>query len=99
VRAAALEPPSSAEARFSAALRRVAVPEIPPEPRGRKVDYGLLQEESKRVGDRGEEFVVNFEKRPWSGRAGPTWPRTCSGSPGKPGTAPGMTAFPSSGHP
>ena len=62
MRAAALEPPSSAEARFSAALRRVAVPEIPPEPRGRKVDYGLLQEESKRVGDRGEEFVVNFEK-------------------------------------
>jgi hypothetical protein len=35
---------------------------MPPEPRGRKVDYGLLQEESKRVGDRGEEFVFNFEK-------------------------------------
>jgi hypothetical protein len=33
-----------------------------PEPHGRKVDYGLLQEESKRVGDRGEEFVFNFEK-------------------------------------
>ena len=26
------------------------------------MDYGLLQEESKRVGDRGEEFVYNFEK-------------------------------------
>jgi hypothetical protein len=35
---------------------------MPPEPHGRKVDYGLLQEESKRVGDRGEEFVYNFEK-------------------------------------
>jgi Protein NO VEIN, C-terminal len=34
----------------------------PPEPRGRKVDYGLLLEESKRVGDRGEEFAFNFEK-------------------------------------
>ena len=53
---------SPAEARFGAVLRRVAVPEMPPEPRGRKVDYGLLQEESKRVGDRGEEFVFNFEK-------------------------------------
>jgi hypothetical protein len=53
---------SPAEARFSAALREVAVPEMPPEPHGRKVDYGLLQEESKRVGDRGEEFVFNFEK-------------------------------------
>jgi hypothetical protein len=55
-------PESPAEARFSAALRRVAVPEMLPEPRGRRVDYGLLQEESKRVGDRGEEFVFNFEK-------------------------------------
>jgi len=53
---------SSAEARFSAVLRRVAVPEMLPEARGRKVDYGLLQEESKRVGDCGEEFVFNFEK-------------------------------------
>ena len=35
---------------------------MPPEAHGRKVDYGLLQEESKRVGDRGEEFVFNFEK-------------------------------------
>ena len=59
---AELQPQSPAEARFSAALRRVAVPEMLPEPRGRKVDYGLLQEESKRVGDRGEEFVFNFEK-------------------------------------
>jgi hypothetical protein len=33
-----------------------------PEAHGRKVDYGLLQEESKRVGDRGEQFVFNFEK-------------------------------------
>ena len=56
------QPESPAEARFSAALRRVAVPEMSPEPRGRKVDYGLLQEESKRVGDRGEEFVFHFEK-------------------------------------
>jgi Protein NO VEIN, C-terminal len=56
------QPPSPAEARFSEALRQVAVPEMPPEPHGRKVDYGLLQEESKRVGDRGEEFVVNHEK-------------------------------------
>jgi hypothetical protein len=56
------QPESPAEARFSAALRQVVVPEMPPEPRGRKVDYGLLQEESKRVGDRGEEFVFNFEK-------------------------------------
>ena len=55
-------PESPAEARFSAALRRVAVPEMLPEPRDRKLDYGLLQEESKRVGDRGEEFVFNFEK-------------------------------------
>jgi hypothetical protein len=53
---------SPAEARFSAMLRMVAVPEMLPEPHGRKVDYGLLQEESKRVGDRGEEFVFNFEK-------------------------------------
>jgi hypothetical protein len=53
---------SPAEVRFSASLRRVAVPDMPTEPRGRKVDYGLLQEESKRVGDRGEEFVFNFEK-------------------------------------
>ena len=53
---------SPAEARFAAALRQVAVPEMPPEPHGRKVDYGLLQEESKRVGDLGEEFVFNFEK-------------------------------------
>ena len=56
------QPQSPAEARFGAALRQVTVPEMPPEPRGRKVDYGLLQEESKRVGDRGEEFVFNFEK-------------------------------------
>jgi len=54
--------PSPAEARFSAVLRQVRVPEMLPEPHGRKVDYGLLQEESKRVGDRGEEFVFNFEK-------------------------------------
>ena len=53
---------SPVEARFSEALRQVAVPEMLPEPHGRKVDYGLLQEESKRVGDRGEEFVFNFEK-------------------------------------
>ena len=53
---------SPVEAQFAAALRQVAVPEMPPEPHGRKVDYGLLQEESKRVGDRGEEFVFNFEK-------------------------------------
>ena len=53
---------SPAEARFAAALRQVPVPEMPPEPHGRKVDYGLLQEESKRVGDRGEEFVFNLEK-------------------------------------
>jgi hypothetical protein len=53
---------SPAEARFAAVMRQVAVPEMPPEPHGRKVDYGLLQEESKRVGDRGEEFVYNFEK-------------------------------------
>ncbi len=53
---------SPAEVRFAAALRQVAVPDVPPEPHGRKVDYGLLQEESKRVGDRGEEFVFNFEK-------------------------------------
>ncbi len=53
---------SPAEARFAAALRQVAVPEMPPEARGRKVDYGLLQKESKRVGDRGEEFVFNLEK-------------------------------------
>ena len=53
---------SPVEAQFAAALRQVAVPEMPPEARGRKVDYGLLQEESKRVGDRGEEFVFNFEK-------------------------------------
>jgi len=53
---------SLVEAQFAAALRRIAVPEMPPEPHGRKVDYGLLQEESKRVGDRGEEFVFNFEK-------------------------------------
>lgn len=60
---AKLEPQQSpAEVRFAAALRQVAVPDIPPEPHGRKVDYGLLQEESKRVGDRGEEFVYNFEK-------------------------------------
>jgi hypothetical protein len=53
---------SPAEDRFVAALRQVAMPEMLPEARGRKVDYGLLQEESKRVGDRGEEFVFNFEK-------------------------------------
>jgi hypothetical protein len=53
---------SPAEAQFAAALRQIAVPEMPPEPHGRKVDYGLLQAESKRVGDRGEEFVFNFEK-------------------------------------
>jgi hypothetical protein len=53
---------SPVEARFAAALRQVAVPEMPSEPHGRKVDYGLLQAESKRVGDRGEEFVFNFEK-------------------------------------
>jgi hypothetical protein len=56
------QPQSPAEVRFAAALRQVAVPDMPPEPHGRKVDYGLLQEESKRVGDRGEEFVYNFEK-------------------------------------
>lgn len=56
------QPQSPVEARFSEVLRQVAVPEMLPEPRGRKVDYGLLQEESKRVGDRGEEFVLNFEK-------------------------------------
>lgn len=55
-------PQSPAEARFAAALRQVPVPDMPPEPHGRKVDYGLLQEESKRIGDRGEEFVFNFEK-------------------------------------
>jgi uncharacterized protein DUF3883 len=54
--------PSPAEARFSAVLHQVTVPEMLPEPHGRKIDYGLLQEESKRVGDRGEEFVFNFEK-------------------------------------
>jgi hypothetical protein len=59
---AELQPRSPAERRFSAVLRQVAVPEIPLEPRGRQVDYGLLQEESKRVGDRGEQFVFNFEK-------------------------------------
>jgi hypothetical protein len=59
---AQLQPQSPAEVRFAAALRQVAVPDMPPEPHGRKVDYGLLQEESKRVGDRGEEFVYNFEK-------------------------------------
>jgi hypothetical protein len=53
---------SPAEARFSATLHQVAVPEMLPEPHGRKVDYGLLQEENKRVGDRGEKFVLNFEK-------------------------------------
>jgi hypothetical protein len=53
---------SPAEVRFAAPLRQIAVPEMPPEAHGRKVDYGLLQEESKRVGDRGEEFVFNFEK-------------------------------------
>ena len=53
---------SPVEAQFASALRQVAVPEMPPEARGRKVDYGLLHEESKRVGDRGEEFVFNFEK-------------------------------------
>jgi hypothetical protein len=56
------QPQSPAEARFRAVLHQVKVPEMLPEPRGRKVDYGLLQEESKRVGDRGEEFVFNFEK-------------------------------------
>ncbi len=62
-RFAELQPqPSPAEARFSEVLRQVAVPEMLPEPHGRKVDYGLLQEESKRVGDRGEESVLNFEK-------------------------------------
>jgi hypothetical protein len=54
--------PSPAEARFSAVLHQVGVPEMLPEAHGRKVDYGLLQEESKRVGDQGEEFVFNFEK-------------------------------------
>jgi len=54
--------PSPAEARFSAVLHQVTVPEMLPEAHGRKIDYGLLQEESKRVGDRGEEFVFNFEK-------------------------------------
>jgi hypothetical protein len=49
---------SPVEAQLGAALRQVAVPEMPPEARGRKVDYGLLHEESKRVGDRA--FV--FEK-------------------------------------
>jgi hypothetical protein len=53
---------SPIEARFASTMRQVSVPEMPPEPRGRKVDYGLLQEESKRVGDRGEEFVFNSEK-------------------------------------
>jgi hypothetical protein len=56
------QPQSPAEARFRAVLHQVTVPEMAPEPHGRKVDYGLLQEESKRVGDRGEEFVFNFEK-------------------------------------
>lgn len=59
---AQLQPQSPVEARFGEVLRQVAVPEMPPEVHGRKVDYGLLQEESKRVGDRGEEFVFNFEK-------------------------------------
>jgi hypothetical protein len=54
--------PSPAEAQFSAVLHQVTVPEMLPEPHGRKIDYGLLQEESKRVGNRGEEFVFNFEK-------------------------------------
>jgi hypothetical protein len=56
------QPESPVEAHFAAALRQVGVPEMSADPRGRKVDYGLLQEESKRVGDRGEEFVFNFEK-------------------------------------
>ncbi len=56
------QPLSPAEARFAASLHQVAVPETPPEPRGKKVNYGLLQEESKRIGDRGEEFVLNYEK-------------------------------------
>jgi len=61
---AELQPPerSPVEIRFDAVLRQVGVPEMLPEMHGRKVDYGLLQEESKRVGDRGEEFVFNFEK-------------------------------------
>lgn len=54
--------PSPMEARLAASLRQVPVPETPSEPRGRKVDYGLLQEESKRIGDLGEEFVLNHEK-------------------------------------
>jgi hypothetical protein len=60
--------PSPVESRFRAALRQVPVPEMPStahgsrETNGRKVDYGLLQEESKRVGNRGEEFVFHLEK-------------------------------------
>ena len=56
------QPTSPIEARLAASLRQVPVPETPPGPRGRKVDYGLLQEESKRIGDLGEEFVLNHEK-------------------------------------
>ena len=56
------QPPSPVEARLATSLRQVPVPEASPEPRGRKVDYGLLQEESKRIGDRGEKFVLNYEK-------------------------------------
>lgn len=63
-----VQPPSPAEPQLRAALRQVPAPQMPPEahggkePNGRKVDYGLLQQESKRVGNRGEELVFNLEK-------------------------------------
>jgi Domain of unknown function (DUF3883)/Family of unknown function (DUF6416) len=55
-----------AEAEF-AGVHQQLLQTAPPEagrraPRGRHVDYGALQEESMRVGRRGEELVVEYER-------------------------------------
>lgn len=65
------QPSSPVEARLAASLHQVPVPKAPSGRRGRKVDYGLLQEESKRIGDRGEEFVLNYEREALSGLGRP----------------------------
>jgi hypothetical protein len=45
------------------ALKLGKVPAVNKEPRGRKIDYGSIQEENQRRGKLGERFVYEYEKK------------------------------------